>query len=121
MSKTVEIRKAVYGLLSEVYSGCYYRKAPADAQMPYVVYSIGNYGPAAYLKLDIWDNATDSTAVENLADQFETALHRLTFSNSELMVSFLFERDRQQLPDEDRSLTHLVENFSMKYYGKEEI
>lgn len=121
MSKTIEIRKAVHEILCEVCLDCYYRKAPDNVKMPYITYSIGNFGPAAYLKLDLWDHDSDSSVIEDLADKFEKVLHRLTFSNEEVTLSFYCERDRQQQPDDDRSVVHLIENYSMKYYGKEEI
>jgi len=85
--------------------------------MPYVTYKLGSYGPTGYLELNFWDNSSDSTRIETIADTFEKELNKLVINNETLTVSLFFNHDRQLFPDEDKTVIHLVCNFKMIYYG----
>ncbi len=108
--------------LSEL-TGAYYEEAPKEARYPYTVFSVRRIseedGVETYsLEIDAWDNSPFYSGAEDMMDTLELKLHRCSFSTEGLLIR-TYKGNRQNIPDPDKSLKRVREQFEMKVYRKE--
>lgn len=94
----INLRKLLHSYLKKIHPRVYYRKAPKDAKFPYLVWDITQMTPdgegfePATIDVDGWDMNDDTTALETLMDNVNSALDKKTLSNDKLSVTFYLDR-----------------------------
>lgn len=107
-NKTYEMRKEITRLLKTLTTNVYYDQAPDDATNPYLVYElmeIGHDEGKTLLELEInaLDYGTNTTPIENLCDEIQYLLHRLSYINA--FIQFRVYRGlRQKVEEEDKQI-----------------
>lgn len=112
------LKKALEGL-----TGAYYEEAPKEARYPYTVFSVRRIseedGAETYsLEISAWDNSPYYSGAEDMMDTLEQKLHRCSFSTEQLLIR-IYKGNRQNIPDPDKALKRVREQFEMKVYRKE--
>ena len=123
MSKTKALRKLITEQLRTTSGAVYHRQAPKDAAFPYKVFALSS---AAFvdsrddqvLDVDIWDRATDTKIVEDIADQVE-ALFRDTNLPAPPIYPTFFRDARYVLDDPDKNLQHIQLRFIVQLYEED--
>lgn len=118
-SKTIELRKDIIGLLKRVCNGVFYRRATDKTPYPYIVISINDIAEAKVLTIDYWDNDSDTSVIETLADNIESVLDKQTITNDNHSITFYSNEDRKWIDDEDKNISRINETFEIRYFGKE--
>ncbi|CAM3729811.1 hypothetical protein [Mesobacillus zeae] len=126
----MNLLKYLFTLLSQAQKPVYFEQAPekdsitlAPPKFPYIVFklpdslNVENDRQDYSLIIDIWDNRTDTTALENLTSQVDKLLYRLRVTD---MNQFLmFEREnRLMIPDEDTSIKRRQLQYTVKQYER---
>lgn len=123
MSKTLELRKVIKGLLEEFVGNVYYEEASSKAQFPYIVYDFQNIGLDSFprsdylLIVDIWDRNQYSDNVEELADSIEKKLGIANLPNDKILPTF-YVNNRRSLRDEDKTLKRRQVEFTVQVYER---
>ena len=80
----IPLKQSIYQRVSQVADRVYDSRTPTDKDYPYVNIrypTIGendeSFRQSVILEIDIWDNNTDTTALENLTDAIDGALNRV--------------------------------------------
>ena len=104
-------------------TGAYHEEAPADAVYPYIVFSEKRLsedgGRLTYsLEVNAWDQNPYYSRAESMMDCLEKKLHRCNFQTERFLIR-IFKGPRQNVPDPDRSIKRVREQFEMHVYEKE--
>lgn len=119
MSKTIELRKDINSILKQLKCPVFYRRATDKVKFPYIVYTLKDVGDSKLIEIDYWDNDSDTTVIETLADDVFFLLDKETLTNENHSISFYHNQDKQWLDDEDKNLSRINESYILRYYGKE--
>lgn len=117
----IELRKVIHALLKTVHSRVHFVDAPEAATFPYVVYNLPTSTNADgtredfILEVDVWDNATDTTAIETLTQNIDTLLNREHSINAKVLVNF-YRVNRLVLTDDDKSIKRRKLTYQAKTY-----
>lgn len=108
MNKMVELRKILQTYLKTKHTKVYFQIAPDHATYPFVVYELPNSIDDGamenfVLDIDVWDDKSDTTALETLASNIDNGLHRLTVVSNGLGATF-YRENRLSLTDDDSRL-----------------
>lgn len=117
-SKTIELRKDICDLLKSKCSNITYRRASYEASYPYVVYTIKDIGESKELEINIWDKNSDTTQIEDIADNIEK-LDKEILTNENHTFSLWKNNDRQWIDDEDKNILRINMTFELRYFEKE--
>lgn len=121
MSKTVELRKVVTGLLKTTGREVFYENATNKAKFPYIVYEFdtvdfGNYGrDDIILTVNVWDRGSSSITVETIADNIEKVLNNTNNPTDKVLPTF-YITTRRNRRDEDESIRRRELTFSIQNY-----
>lgn len=120
-TKTIELRKVVTKLLKEVNNQVYYESATDEAIYPYIVYNfdtvnLDNYPrDDIFLTIDVWDQGENSTEIETLADNIESALNMENKPSDKVLPTFYLD-DRRSISDEDETIRRRQLKFTIQNY-----
>lgn len=108
MNKMVELRTMIQTYLKTKNSRIYFQIAPDNATYPFVVYELPNSIDDGamenfVLDIDVWDDKSDTTALETLASDIDNGLHRLTLVQNGLGATF-YRTSRLSMTDDDSRL-----------------
>lgn len=118
----IKLRTELSKILKEIHSRVYYEKAPSTAIFPYLVYDL----PQSYfeddlevfnLDIDIWDNNTDTTEIETLAQSIWNGLDRLHHIGKNMQFS-IYRQNRLTVGDDDPRIRRRTLIFSLRYYDR---
>lgn len=121
MSKTIELRKVITGLLKQTNVEVFYENAINTAKFPYIVYNFesvnfGNTGrDDIFLDIDIWDKNSSSIEVETIADYVEDILNSLNKPTDSILPTF-YKENRRALQDEDKNIRRRQLRFIIQNY-----
>lgn len=121
MGKTTDLRKAIKAELDLTQGATYYRRAPADATMPYKVFDLRtiNLGDTSRddisLDVDIWDLSKDPKSVEDIADAIESLLNGLNLPQATVLPTF-YRETRAMVDDPDKNIQHILLTFTVQNY-----
>ena len=107
-NKTYEMRKEITRLLKTLTANVYYDQAPDDATNPYLVYELMELNhdegkTLLELEINALDYGTNTTPIENLCDEIQYLLHRLSYINA--FIQFRVYRGlRQKVEEEDKQI-----------------
>lgn len=115
----VDIYTGIYNKLIQVTANVYKDQAPVNAVFPYITYYIidgtmdsENGEERIMLVIDLWDNITDTTRLENLMDLIETSLHRKFISQASYTINF-FKENRFDVPAND----DIIKRKQVRFYS----
>lgn len=99
-------------------------EAPEDASYPYKVFSAKRVnetdGRQAYsLEINVWDRHQYYSRAESLMDELEHKLHRCNYLTDRYLIR-IFQGQRQNVPDQDKEIKRVREQFEMYVYERED-
>lgn len=108
----------------EELTGAYYEEAPKDTAYPYAVFSMRRIsesdGRQSYsLEINAWDQNAYYSRAENMMDALEKKLHQTNRLTEEYLIR-TFKGARQNVPDQDKSIKRVREQFELYVYEREE-
>lgn len=107
----------------EALTGAYYEEAPEGAQYPYMVFSVQRLsddgGKQSYsLEVNAWDQHEYYSRAESMMDALEKKLHRCNHMTDQFLFR-AFRGRRQNIPDPDKTLKRVREQFEVHVFEKE--
>lgn len=120
MSKTNSLRKIIQSKIDSVVS-CYYRTADPDALFPHAVYDFENIDLGdinrddLILIVDLWDKGSDTSGLEEKADQIEEMFNAANLPNDEVLPTF-YRISRKPIDDEDKTIMRRQLKFQIQNY-----
>ena len=108
----------------EELTGAYCEEAPKDAVYPYTVFSVrrlsDNEGGQSYiLEVNAWDQHAYYSRAESVMDELEKKLHWCNHLTDEFLIR-IFKGRRQNVPDPDKTMKRVMEQFEMHVFEREE-
>lgn len=108
----------------EALTGAYYEEAPDEAEYPYMVFSAqrlsDDEGKLSYsLEVNVWDQNEYYSRAESMMDVLEKKLHRCNHMADKFLIR-IFRGRRQNIPDPDRTIKRVREQFEMQVFEKED-
>lgn len=107
----------------EELTGAYYEDSPENAEYPYAVFSLQKLGEEEgiekyILEINVWDQHAYCSRAEKMTDDLEKLLHRGIFYTENFLIRIFADR-RQNIPDQDKNIKHIREQYEMKVCRKE--
>lgn len=121
MSKTADLRKLINAQMNTIMGETYHRRAKPDANYPYKTFTLSRVDlndPARddfELMVDIWDHATDSKAVDEIADQLEELFNCNNLPQGTILPTF-YKSSRYPVDDPDKDIQHVQMTFLVEMY-----
>ncbi len=123
--KTIALRTAVYDLLTGAMpegSKVYFQQGRDDHPQIYAVYTldlIDNTDDRLLyeLEVNVMDYGTDTSTIEDLADDIQAAFHKKVVINDDIGVYFYSDR-RNAVEEEDRNILRRRLTFSTYLYER---
>ena len=108
----------------EKLTGAFCEEAPDTAKYPYSVFSARRLsdsdGRMSYvLEINVWDQHNYYSRAESVMDELEQKLHRCNHITDDFLIR-LFKGQRQNVPDTDKTIKRVREQFEMYVYQREE-
>lgn len=107
----------------ETLTGGYCEEAPGNAEFPYIVFSASRTGDDGgrqqyILEINVWDQGEFYSRAESVMDNIEKELHQHICATDHFLIQ-IFRGRRQNIPDPDKSIKRVREQFEMYVYEKE--
>lgn len=107
----------------ETLTGAYYEEAPEGKGYPYAVFLVqrlsDDQGKQGYsLEINVWDQSEYYSQAEGMMDALEEKLHRCNHMTDKFLIR-IFRGSRQNVPDPDRTIKRVREQFEMQVFEKE--
>lgn len=118
--KTKELRTTIQERINPVVS-CYYRTADPDAVFPHSVYDfetidLGDLSrDDLILVVDLWDFGTDTTRIEEFADQIEALFNNVNLPGEKILPTF-YRISRKPIDDENKKIIRRQLKFQIQNY-----
>lgn len=122
MNKTNALREIVQSNISSIVK-CFYRFADDKTDYRYAVYDFESIDledlarDDLILIIDLWDKGSDTSTIEDIADQIEAMFNAANLPNEKVLPTF-YRISRKPIDDEDktlirRQLKFLVQNYDI--------
>lgn len=121
--RTNDLKLLVQTKLKTVTTKVYHELADEGAVYPHIVFSfrridLGDLSRQDYiLEVDVWDKGNSTVQVDNLADSVEKLLQAENLPQDHVLPTF-YLINRQNLPDEDRTIRHRRIQFQVQNYER---
>lgn len=104
-------------------TGAYCEEAPENAVYPYKVFSARRVSEVGarqvyVLEVNVWDQDHYYTRAEAMMDGLEKDLHKHSFMAEGFLLR-IFKGKRQNIPDPDKTIKRVQEQFEMHVYERE--
>lgn len=104
-------------------TGAFNEEAPEDAAYPYAVFSARRISESDRkqiysLEINVWDQNAYYSRAESMMDELEQKLNRCN-QMTDLFLIRIFEGQRQNVPDPDKTIKRVREQFEMHVYERE--
>lgn len=108
----------------EQLTGAYCEAAPKDTPYPYAVFSVRrstetDERQAYILEINVWDQHQYYSRAESVMDELENKLHRCNHLTDRYLIR-IFRGPRQNVPDPDKDIKRVREQFEMYVYERED-
>lgn len=108
----------------EILLDAYSDEAPEDATYPYKVFNTKRVGAddgvqKYILEVNVWDQGSYYSKAEAIMDELEQKLHRCNHLNKFGLIC-CFKGQRQNVPDPDKSIKRVREQFDLTVVEREE-
>lgn len=102
----------------------YCEVAPENAKYPYKVFSAKKLSEADnkgtyVLEVNVWDQHPYYSRAESIMDKLEQKLHRCNHMTDKHFI-YIYKGKRQPIPDPDKTIKRVMEQFEMYVYDKED-
>lgn len=120
----IELRSAIVNELKKVNSRVFYQHAGSSTAFPYIVYNflpsrMVDEGTEVFLMdVDVWDNKTDTTTIETIAQQIWSKFNRFTYLDEVIYFSAYRDNRFPPLEDDDPSIRRRKMTFEIRYLYK---
>lgn len=116
---SLDLRKELETLLEASYE-----EADQDTSYPYKVFSLKriseNDGIQLYnLEVNVWDQHPYYSRAESIMDALDEKLHRCNQLSEKYFIRF-FRGQRQPVPDQDKTIKRVREQFELRVYERED-
>ena len=100
-----------------------YKEAPGEAKYPYMVFSAQRLsddgGKQNYsLEVNVWDQNEYYSRAESVMEALEKKLHRCIHMSDKFLIR-IFRGRMQDIPDLDKTVKRVREQFEMQVFEKE--
>lgn len=119
----IELRKVINRILKEYLSSVHYQQAPDTALFPYLTYEFMPSFTDGHIEIipfdvDIWDERSDTTELEEVNDKIWKAFDRLIYNDANIQFS-IYREGRQPIIDEAQpNLRRRKLSFQLRYFDK---
>ena len=118
----IKLRTALFTLLKTLHPRVYFHVAPSTAVMPYVVYDFPNSFTQEeqerfVMDIDVWDDSTDTTALETLAETIWNTLHKHHHIDNDIQFS-INRQTRFTMVDDDPRIRRRKQTYEIRYYDR---
>lgn len=108
----------------EKLTGAFYEEAPKDVTYPYAVFSLKRIsytaGKQTYiLEINVWDRNSYYSRANSMMSELEKKLHRCNHITESYLIR-IFKGQRNPVPDPDKDIKRVMEQFEMYAYEREE-
>lgn len=108
----------------EKLTGAYCEEAPQKIAFPYAVFSARRLNEtderqAYILEINVWDQHPYYSRAEGMMDDLERKLHKCNQLTDRYLIR-IFRGQRQNVPDQDKDLKRVREQFEMYVYERED-
>ena len=120
MSKTNALREIIQTNISSIIKS-FYRVADEKEKYPYAVYDFEtiDLGDIArddlILIIDLWGKGTDTSEIEEVADQIEAMFNAANLPNEDVLPTF-YRINRKPIDDPDKTLIRRQLKFQIQNY-----
>jgi hypothetical protein len=118
----IDLLTAIQSKLSNVTTKAYLEEAPSNTVFPYITYKLTssnspyeNNLEEFILEIDVWDNQSDTTALETLATNIDIELQRSMKIQGNANVRF-YRVSRLMIPDTDETIRRRQLRYWLKTY-----
>jgi hypothetical protein len=123
VAKVIDMRTALMTLLKTVHARVYFRIAPDNVAMPYVVFDLPNSIDGGALEnfvldIDFWDDDTDTTTIETLADSIDAVIHKKAIFVEDKVGFVMYRNNRLNPPDDDPRIRRKKYIYQARSYQK---
>lgn len=120
----MELRIAIATELEGIHPDVFYQHAGSSTQFPYIVYNflpsrMVDEGMEVFLMdVDVWDNKTNTTDIETLAQQIWSKFNRFTHVDDTIYFSAYRDNRFPPIEDDDPSIRRRKMTFEIRYLYK---
>lgn len=105
-------------------TGAYCEEAPETVEYPYKVFSMRRLSDSEgfqnyVLEVNVWDKHQYYSRAESIMDELEQDLHRCNCITEDFVIR-IFRGQRQNVPDTDKAIKRVREQFEMHIRNREE-
>lgn len=116
---TVDLKAVISTQLKTLTNNVYPEKI-VSSNFPYIVFKITdsinfseNKSNESTLELNLWDNISDTTRLENLCDQIITLLDNSIYTKNSRSIK-IYNTRKQEMPDSDQNIRRRLLLFTIK-------
>lgn len=102
--------------------GAYYEEAPKEIEYPYAVFSlkrisVEDHRQSYILEINVWDRNRYYSRAEEMMDSLEKKLDK-SIDLNDILMAYFYGGARQNIPDKDKEIKHIREQFEMYVYER---
>lgn len=122
-SRTNDLKVLLMTKLKTITNNVYFEQAADDALYPHIVFDfreidLGDINRQDYvLEVDIWTKGTNTTTIDELADNTEDLLQAENLPQERILPTF-YKIDRRSIIDQDKTLKHRQIRFQIQNYKR---
>jgi hypothetical protein len=119
----MNLLQVLFTKLSEIQKPVYFELAPSNAVFPYIVYKLPNSTNVEsdrqdyVLQVDVWDNKSDTTALETLTNDIDKKLNKMEHLDFTQFIKIERE-NRLMVPDTDPEIRRRQLRYTVKQYER---
>jgi len=119
----IRLRTNLTNLLKSYHSQVHYQTAPSTATFPYIVLNFPNSftneeQEIFTMDVDIWDNKTDTTALETLASTLWKELHHYSYLDDSIQFKIYRENRIPELDETEIGIRRRKLIFQLRYFDR---
>lgn len=120
----IHLRTSLTTLLKSVHPNVNFEQAPKDQTFPYIVF---NFLPSfqnedqevVVMDVDVWDNKSDTTEIETLANTIWRALNKYHYIDENIQFTIYKSTRFPELEDNNPLIKRRKLTFEVKYFDRE--
>lgn len=121
ITRTNDLKILLTTKLKTITSNVYFEQAADTAMYPHIVFDfreidLGDLSRQDYvLEVDVWTKGTNTTTIDELADNIEDLLQAKNLPQTNILPTF-YKMDRRSIIDQDKTLKHRQIRFQIQNY-----
>lgn len=125
MSRTNDHKEVIMEQLAPLCPSLFYQISPDSAGFPRAVYELRQLSVHDYpyekhlLTLHLYDKCADE-ALQDTADAVTAVMDGKILETEGFYYQFFYNQDRQPVPEQEKSLRHIMLTFEVRIYARSE-